>query len=92
VCHAQAVAGVLAPLAVLWALEERLRFREVQALQHQRLQQEEALAAADGRPLLQQQRPGGSCRLPPPLPGFLLLEWLLGSAWLLWAGLQLALF
>ena len=76
----QAVGGVLVPLAVLWALEERLRCREVST---QRRQWREAQGLEGW--------PGGTsepCRPPRPLTAAALLAWLACSAWLLWVGLE----
>ncbi|KAI3425693.1 hypothetical protein D9Q98_007670 [Chlorella vulgaris] len=79
----QAVGGVLLPLALLWAIEERLRCREVCALQQQRRQQQAALAGSEGA----QQEALGPCRSPQPLTAATLVSWVACSAWVLWATL-----
>ena len=74
--------GVLLPIALLWAWEERLRARELKLWRQQPVVQEVSAATAR-QPQLQAQ-----CSQDLPLPFPIMAAWVVGTAWLLWLLLE----
>lgn len=82
----QAVLGVLLPLLVMWALEERSRLRfQRQWLQHHAARRE-ASAGVGTRP-----PPQAATLHTRPVPGLVLAAWLAACALAMWALMEAAL-